>query len=99
MINSVALGEVQQNSWVVASAALPSLLTVRAAGDMTRGGPPRRVLYESLGIDAASVCVVNQVHSRTVFVVDEEGGSTPTELGDDIIALEAAIQAIKDARK
>ena len=66
------------------SDALPSLLTVRAAGDMTRGGGPRRALYNSLGIDVSSVCVVDQVHSTTVLVV--QGFSyAATELGERLV--------------
>lgn len=60
-----------------------------------------------VGFTEANCKMIQDLHKRCCNVTEAHDPSsaknapvpTPTELGDDIIALEAAIQAIKDARK
>lgn len=69
----------------------PAFLTLRSAGSM-RDAAARGAVLERLAVNPARLCVVRQIHSRTVHTAEAllaagsiEGASVPTE-GDGIVS-------------
>ena len=79
------LGQVENDLWISLPCEVPSLLTVRSAGDMTRDSADRLALYRAIGVEPHGVFVVDQVHSRTVITVEVDRDHATTGLGERLL--------------
>ncbi len=67
----ITLAAAADDRWARVPFVLPASISLHSAGDLRRDSPNRLGYYAERGVAPQDVCVVRQMHSRHVVVIDD----------------------------